>query len=94
MTLEPGLYITATPIGNLGDITYRAVECLRSADLILCEDTRQTAKLCDAYTITTRREAYHDHNGARPPFASSVTQAPRSFLTPVSSSCAKPVRER
>ena len=62
---EPGLYVTATPIGNLGDITYRAVEILKAADLILCEDTRQTAKLCAAYGIKTPRSPYHDHNAAR-----------------------------
>ncbi len=65
ITLEPGLYVTATPIGNLGDITYRAVVAMKSADLILCEDTRQTAKLCAAYDIRTPRSPYHDHNGDR-----------------------------
>lgn len=64
MTLEPGLYVTATPIGNLKDITYRAVETMKGADLILCEDTRQTGKLCAAYGIKTPLSAYHDHNGA------------------------------
>ena len=63
--LDPGLYVTATPIGNLRDITYRAVETLKAADLILCEDTRQTAKLCAAYAIETPRAPYHDHNAAR-----------------------------
>ena len=63
--LKPGLYVTATPIGNLGDITYRAVGALRSADLILCEDTRQTAKLCAAYGIETPLAPYHDHNAER-----------------------------
>lgn len=62
---EPGLYVTATPIGNLADITYRAVQILKAADLILCEDTRQTAKLCAAYGIDTRRAPYHDHNAGR-----------------------------
>lgn len=65
LDLKPGLYVTATPIGNLGDITYRAVASLKAADLILCEDTRQTAKLCAAYDIRTPRSPYHDHNGAR-----------------------------
>jgi len=65
MTLEPGLYVAATPIGNLKDITLRAIETMKNADLILCEDTRQTAKLCQAHGIQTHREAYHDHNGAR-----------------------------
>ena len=64
MTLEPGLYVAATPIGNLKDITYRVVEALSAADLILCEDTRQTAKLCAAYAIKTPLKPYHDHNGA------------------------------
>ena len=62
MALEPGLYVTATPIGNLGDMTHRAVDALRRADLILCEDTRHTAKLCAAYAIATRRAPYHEHN--------------------------------
>ncbi len=62
MPLPPGLYVVATPIGNLGDMTFRAVETLKQADLILCEDTRHTAKLCAAYDIRTERSAYHEHN--------------------------------
>jgi 16S rRNA (cytidine1402-2'-O)-methyltransferase len=62
MALAPGLYVVATPIGNLGDITYRAVETLKGVDLILCEDTRHTAKLCAAYDIRTTRAPYHEHN--------------------------------
>lgn len=65
LSLDPGLYVTATPIGNLGDITYRAVKTLKAADLILCEDTRRTAKLCTAYGVETPRTAYHEHNAAR-----------------------------
>lgn len=65
IALKPGLYVTATPIGNLGDITYRAVSALKAADLILCEDTRQTAKLCAAYAISTPLAPYHDHNAER-----------------------------
>lgn len=65
MALEPGLYVAATPIGNLKDVTGRVVETLKEADLILCEDTRQTAKLCAAYGIATRRAPYHDHNADR-----------------------------
>lgn len=60
--MKPGLYVAATPIGNLKDITLRTIECLRAADLILCEDTRVTGKLARAYSITTKRLAYHDHN--------------------------------
>lgn len=62
MALEPGLYVAATPIGNLKDVTFRVIEALKECDLILCEDTRQTAKLCAAYDISTSRAAYHDHN--------------------------------
>ena len=65
VALNPGLYVTATPIGNLGDITYRAVTSLKAADLILCEDTRRTGKLCTAYDIKTPLSPYHDHNAAR-----------------------------
>lgn len=61
--LAAGLYVVATPIGNLRDITVRALDVLRQADVILCEDTRVTAKLCTAYGITTPRIAYHDHSG-------------------------------
>lgn len=56
--------VVATPIGNLGDITLRALEALKSADLIACEDTRTTAKLLNHYGITTRTLAYHEHNEA------------------------------
>lgn len=62
MTLEPGLYVAATPIGNLKDATFRVIEALRAADRIYCEDTRQTAKLCAAYGISTPRAAYNEHN--------------------------------
>lgn len=61
-TLAPGLYVVATPIGNLRDITIRALETLAAADLVLCEDTRQSARLLDHYGITTHRTALHDHN--------------------------------
>ena len=56
------LYLVATPIGNLEDFTYRAVRTLREADLIACEDTRQTRKLLDHYGIQTRTISYHEHN--------------------------------
>ena len=65
MSLEPGLYVAATPIGNLKDITLRVIEALREADLILCEDTRVTGKLLSAHSIKTPMKAYHDHNAAR-----------------------------
>jgi 16S rRNA (cytidine1402-2'-O)-methyltransferase len=58
------LYIVATPIGNLEDITYRAVRVLREVDLIACEDTRQTRKLLDHYSIGTPTISYHEHNEA------------------------------
>ena len=58
------LYVVATPIGNLEDITYRAVRMLREADLIACEDTRQTRKLLDHYGIAKPLVSYHEHNEA------------------------------
>ncbi len=63
--LSGGLYVVATPIGNLGDITLRALATLAGADLIACEDTRVTRKLLDRYGITTPLTAYHDHNAAQ-----------------------------
>jgi len=68
MALEPGLYVTATPIGNLRDITLRALRVLAEADAIACEDTRQTGKLLAAHGIGTPMTAYHEHNAeaARP----------------------------
>jgi 16S rRNA (cytidine1402-2'-O)-methyltransferase len=66
--LDAGLYLVATPIGNLRDITLRALEVLAAADLIACEDTRVTRKLVDHYGIATPLTPYHDHNAteARP----------------------------
>jgi 16S rRNA (cytidine1402-2'-O)-methyltransferase len=63
--LEPGLYVTATPIGNLGDVTLRALETLAGADLIACEDTRVTSRLTKRYGIETPLLAYHEHNAAK-----------------------------
>jgi 16S rRNA (cytidine1402-2'-O)-methyltransferase len=63
--LTPGLHIVATPIGNLGDITLRALAALAGADLIACEDTRVTRKLLDRYAIATPLTPYHDHNAAQ-----------------------------
>ena len=62
--LAPGLYVVATPIGHLGDITLRALEVLAAADVIACEDTRVTRKLTDRYGIETPLTPYHDHNAA------------------------------
>ncbi len=63
--LKAGLHIVATPIGNLGDITLRALETLAGADLIACEDTRVTRKLLERYAITTPLTPYHEHNAAQ-----------------------------
>ncbi|WP_430440147.1 16S rRNA (cytidine(1402)-2'-O)-methyltransferase [Shinella sp.] len=60
--LEPALYLVATPIGNLSDITLRALETLAGADVLACEDTRVTRVLLDRYGIVNRPYAYHEHN--------------------------------
>jgi 16S rRNA (cytidine1402-2'-O)-methyltransferase len=60
--LAPGLYLVATPIGNLGDITLRALDVLRRVDRIACEDTRQTQKLLNHFSITTPTFSCHQHN--------------------------------
>ncbi|RDV04081.1 16S rRNA (cytidine(1402)-2'-O)-methyltransferase [Undibacter mobilis] len=60
--LESGLYLVATPIGNLGDISLRALATLAAADMIACEDTRVTRKLAERYGIATPLTAYHEHN--------------------------------
>ena len=59
---EAGLYIVATPIGNLGDISIRALDTLAHVDIVLCEDTRVTGKLLKHYEIEATLEAYHDHS--------------------------------
>jgi len=61
---SPGLYVVATPIGNLGDISLRALAVLAAADVIACEDTRVTARLLDRYGIARPLTPYHDHNAA------------------------------
>jgi 16S rRNA (cytidine1402-2'-O)-methyltransferase len=63
--LPGGLYVVATPIGNLGDVTLRALATLAGADLIACEDTRVSRKLFERYGITVPLAAYHDHNAAK-----------------------------
>jgi 16S rRNA (cytidine1402-2'-O)-methyltransferase len=60
----PGLYLVATPIGNLGDITLRALDVLAGCDVIACEDSRVTHKLTERYDITTSLTPYHEHNAA------------------------------
>ncbi|HVV63240.1 MAG TPA: 16S rRNA (cytidine(1402)-2'-O)-methyltransferase [Pseudolabrys sp.] len=62
--IPPGLYLVATPIGNLRDITLRALEALAAADVIACEDTRVTRKLAEHYGIATPLTPYHEHNAA------------------------------
>ncbi|MEJ2377166.1 MAG: 16S rRNA (cytidine(1402)-2'-O)-methyltransferase [Pseudolabrys sp.] len=60
----PGLYLVATPIGNLADISLRALELLAGADLVACEDTRVTRRLTERYGIDTPLTPYHEHNAA------------------------------
>ena len=63
--LEPGLYLVATPIGNLRDITLRALDVLGAADVVVCEDTRVTAKLLNAYSLKKKMISYNDHNAGK-----------------------------
>ncbi len=63
--LAAGLYLVATPIGHLGDITLRALFTLAAADVVLCEDTRHSRKLFSAYGIGRKLETYHDFSGEK-----------------------------
>jgi len=63
--LAPGLYLVSTPIGNLGDITIRALSVLARADVVLCEDTRHSRTLLAHFAISTPARPYHEHNAAR-----------------------------
>ncbi len=72
----PALYLVATPIGNLADITLRALETLAGVDLIACEDTRITHRLTERYVIAAQLTAYHEHNAtvARPKILEKLAQ--------------------
>jgi 16S rRNA (cytidine1402-2'-O)-methyltransferase len=72
----PGLHLVATPIGNLGDITLRALETLAGVDIIACEDTRITRRLTDRYGISAQLKPYHEHNAAlaRPKILEKLAQ--------------------
>jgi 16S rRNA (cytidine1402-2'-O)-methyltransferase len=64
-SIDAGLHIVATPIGNLGDITLRALNVLAAADYILCEDTRITSRLLERYAIRNTMKPYHEHNAEK-----------------------------
>ena len=74
--VPPGLYLVATPIGNLGDITLRALETLAGVDIIACEDTRITRRLTERYGISALLKPYHEHNAAlaRPKILEKLSQ--------------------
>src|SRR5690348_18492281 len=82
--LAPGLYLVATPIGNLRDVSLRALEILAAADVIACEDTRVTRKLVSYYGIATPLTPYHDHNAAtaRPKLIARWGEGARVALVP------------
>ncbi|MEQ1649965.1 MAG: 16S rRNA (cytidine(1402)-2'-O)-methyltransferase [Hyphomicrobiaceae bacterium] len=81
-TLEPGLHIVATPIGNLADITLRAIATLANADVIYCEDTRHSRTLAAHFGIKTPLRAYHEHNAdaARPEILAALATGRRIAL--------------
>jgi 16S rRNA (cytidine1402-2'-O)-methyltransferase len=80
--LAPGLYLVATPIGNLRDVSLRSLEILAAADVIACEDTRVTRKLLSHYGIGTPLTPYHDHNAAtaRPKLMARLAEGARIAL--------------
>lgn len=80
--LAGGLYVVATPIGNLGDMSLRGLATLAAADVILCEDTRVTRKLIEHYGIATPLTAYHEHNAAavRPKILKQLAQGAAAAL--------------
>jgi 16S rRNA (cytidine1402-2'-O)-methyltransferase len=80
--LAPGLYLVATPIGNLRDITLRALDTLKEADRVACEDTRITGKLLRNYGISVPMTAYHEHNAAkaRPKLLEALAKGERVAL--------------
>lgn len=80
--LAPGLYVVSTPIGNLRDISLRALDILASVDMVCAEDTRVTAKLLNAFGVSARLRPYHDHNGAqaRPQLLAELAKGARIAL--------------
>ena len=82
VSLEPGLYVVATPIGNLRDITLRALDVLNGADLVLAEDTRVTGKLLSAYGISAKLERHDEHAAerVRPKVLAMLAQGARVAL--------------
>lgn len=82
VALNPGLYVVATPIGNLNDITARALTVLRGVDVIACEDTRVTGTLLHRFSVATPMTPYHDHNAeqARPKLLAQLTAGGRVAL--------------
>ncbi|HYG25366.1 MAG TPA: 16S rRNA (cytidine(1402)-2'-O)-methyltransferase [Caulobacteraceae bacterium] len=80
--LTPGLYVVATPIGNLRDITLRALDVLNQADLVLAEDTRVTAKLLNAYRLSKKMLRYDEHaaEAARPKIMAALAEGGRVAL--------------
>jgi 16S rRNA (cytidine1402-2'-O)-methyltransferase len=80
--LEPGLYVVSTPIGNLRDLTFRALDVLTACDVVLAEDTRVTSKLLTAYGLSKRMQRYDDHIGeqARPAILKRLAEGGRIAL--------------